>query len=380
MPPSLCGARVCVLTVPQPRPPSPRQAFAKEDRAAGKNKKEATPASAPKSTTTTTRSSGSLPSSHTSLPMNATTAADVTVQAHLWLDSTCLGHVGTTAIGKDDPENPTTAGRQGKQVPSCHTQQLHAEHYAAIDRTGKGALEHGQTFHVVPWHRHVIQAVENINSYATWLTARCLINSEKLAIWGHMSGVERAAVKKADNVDLPEEHLLQPHTKDSMSITPRKNFTLAMTRDVVCRATNNIIEAKEWDVRPTRAVPASPKHPHTPPPRRTKSGSLSPFLASPARSPGRPPATPVKCKIDEEHQANVRTPHSREQRQLALNAKARAKARRCATTASKRGRRPKKSRWCPATACEKGSGAMPRCVQQAVAGGAGRGGEQDVLG
>lgn len=83
--------------------------------------------------------------------------AGMRLQSDLWLDSATMAFASTHGIGSDDPNNPITAKRKGKEQPAFLVQKLHGEHYGGIDRIGKGALEYGMTFDLQPWHFHIIQ-------------------------------------------------------------------------------------------------------------------------------------------------------------------------------------------------------------------------------
>lgn len=125
-----------------------------------------------------------------------------------------------------------------------------------------------------------IQAIENINSHASWVIVKYLVDNEldkhakklekerKAEATAAGVGVESAAFKKgeitADNAKLPKEHkLYQYHTKGP-GISARQKFILDVTREVISRAVANIAkDEKAWDVTPKRAGkkrrrPASP--------------------------------------------------------------------------------------------------------------------------
>ena len=152
--------------------------------------------------------------------------AGMRLQSDLWLDSATMAFASTYGTGSDDPNNPITATRKGKEQPAFLVQKLHGEHYGGIDRIGKGALEYGMTFDLQPWHFHIIQvcvraaavhlkgsavsrggggpgvrarrkinplhtlcrhacvcatriqAIENINSHASWVIVKYLVDNE----------------------------------------------------------------------------------------------------------------------------------------------------------------------------------------------------------
>ena len=128
-----------------------------------------------------------------------------------------------------DPSGTATTRRLkgGSTVaPSSPAQVAHAKAYGGVDRVGRGAVENGIDFQTVPWYKRIPQAILNVNTFAMWVAAQ-----------------HRMEVCKDDAI-------FHDFRSDSVGLTARKKFTLALTRDVIKECISNIEARGAWDPRP----------------------------------------------------------------------------------------------------------------------------------
>ena len=111
-------------------------------------------------------------------------------------------------------------------IPSFPAQVAHAKAYGGVDRVGRGAVENGIDFQTVPWYKRIPQAILNVNTFAMWVAAQ-----------------HRMEVCKDDAI-------FHDFRSDSVGLTARKKFTLALTRDVIKECISNIEARGAWDPRP----------------------------------------------------------------------------------------------------------------------------------
>ena len=168
------------------------------------------------------------------------------LDAHLWNDSSMVGIVNTAFVGKSKGTSVRWVNNKKKEVPSFCAQRIHAITYGGVDRIGKGAKEYGVNFNIVPWHRHIIKGIENINSHATWGLAQ----------------YDMEVCKDKDMLRLLKPYRATRSEKGSVSTskgcTSKRKFLLEMSSDVIQRCRDSIKEKGSKSLSPKRMVQVTP--------------------------------------------------------------------------------------------------------------------------